>query len=315
MSSNKIHIPFLSTVFKSWQFASQAYAGEQKKTIRKQRWKSFFLTLINARIAAKWFKIIQAPDFLVVASHRPGLYIKPFRVYMSTRWTKKQKIKVIQDTYRFIIGKGDAFMQVITSNSELEIAHLKMNDTMEGSLTIGYDKRYRKEGELVLSFNCDQLGGKIVAAAFSFEEIEKDCWVCRIGCVQGHGKNEAYSSKIAQKHLYGMRPKSLAIFTVQELSRHLGLTAVYGAGDIIQAYRKKHAIHIHWKHSIKFDYDAFWSECGGQPVSDGWYELPLTPVRRSIQDIKSEKRSLYTKRYRVLDELSLEIADSVKKIV
>jgi uncharacterized protein VirK/YbjX len=308
-----IHIPLLSTAIKSWQFASQAYASEGKSSRIKQQWKSFFLILINAKKAAKWFRIIQSPEFFIVTSHRPDLYIKPFRVYMSTRWTKKQKIKIIQDTYRFIIGKGEAFMQVITGDSEFEIARFKINDTMEGFLTLGYDGRYRKEGELVLSFNCDQLG-KIVAVAFSFEEIEKDCWVCRIGCIQGHGKNESYSSKVAQKQLYGLRPKSLAILTVQELSRHLGITAIYGAGDIIQAYRRKHIIHFHSKHGIKFDYDLFWSESGGRPESDGWYKLPLTPIRRNIQEIKSTKRSLYTKRYQMLDELSLKIADSVKKI-
>ncbi|HWZ22896.1 MAG TPA: DUF535 family protein [Cytophagaceae bacterium] len=310
-----IHIPLISNAIKGWQFASQAFAHRKKSSRIKQQLKSFFLTLVNAKTAAQWFKILESSDFKIVKSNRPELYIKPFRVYMSTMWTKKQRIKVIQDTYRFILGKGEAFTQVITSDSELEITRFKMKDDMEGYLTLGYDGRYRKEGELVLSFSCDQLEGKIVAVAFSFEEIEKDRWVCRIGCVQGHGKNEAYSSKIAQKQLFGLRPKSLVILTVQELSKCLGLTAVYGAGDIIQAYRRKHAIHIHWRHAIKFDYDAFWAESGGQPEKDGWYELPLTPIRRSIQEIKSEKRSLYTKRYRMLDELSLKVADSVKKII
>jgi uncharacterized protein len=308
-----INIPFFSSAIKSWQFASKAFACEGKGSRIKQQWKSFFLALINAKTAANWFRFIQSPDFFIVTSNRPELYIKPFRVYMSTRWTKKQRIKVIQDTYRFIMGKGEAFMQVITGDNDFEIARFKINDTIEGSLTLGYDGRYRKEGELVLSFNCDELG-KIVAVAFSFEEIKKDCWVCRIGCVQGHGKTESYSSKLAQKQLYGLRPKSLAILTVQELCGHLGLTAIYGAGDRIQAYRQKHVIHLHSKHRINFDYDEFWIESGGQTESDGWYELPLIPIRKNIEDVKSNKRSLYTKRYKMLNELSLKIADSVKKI-
>jgi uncharacterized protein VirK/YbjX len=310
-----MHIPLLSNAIKSWQFASKAFADESKSFRMKQQWKSFFLTLTNAGTAAKWFKIIQSPDFQIVLQHRPALYLKPFRVYISTKWNSQQRIKVIQDTYRFIIGKGDAFMKVFTNKAELEIARFKLSDTMEGFLTLGYDKRYRKEGELVLSFQCDQLEGKIIAVAFSFEETEKNHWVCRIGCVQGHGKNEAYSSKVVQKQLFGLRPKSLGIFAVQEFSRHLGLNAIYGAGDSIQAYRQKHAIHIESKHSINFDYDAFWSECGGSPEKDGWYQLPLIPARKSMQEIKSEKRSLYTKRYRVMDEISLKIAESVKKLV
>ena len=310
------NIPLLSTAIASWQFASQAFANESKSYRKKQQWKSFFGALRNSKLAAKWFKTLQSPDFLIVTAHRPRLYIKPFRVYMSTRWTKKQKIKVIQDTYQFIMGKGKTFTQVITKNEKLEILRFKLNDTMEGFLTLGYDERYRKEGELVLSFNCDELDGDIVSAAFSFEEIEKDSWACRIGCVQGHGKNELYSSKVAQKQLYGLRPKSLVIFTIQELCRQLGCVAIYGAGDTIQAYRNKHAIHLSWRHSIQFNYDEFWSESGGQlEKGHGWYELPLTPIRRNILDLKTSKRSLYTKRYRMLDELSMKISDSVKKLL
>jgi uncharacterized protein VirK/YbjX len=310
-----IHIPILSNAIQSWKFASKAYASESKRSRKKQQRKSFFLALINARIAAKWFKIIQSPDFLLVTSHRPALYLKPFRVYISTQWTSNRKIKVIQDTYRFILKKGDAFKQVLINNSGLEIARFKMNDTMEGYLTLGYDERYRKEGELVLTFNCDQLEGTIVAITFSLEEIEKDQWVCWIGCVQGHGVNEANSSKIAQKLLQGLRPKSLVVLMVQELSRHLGLTAIYGAGDLIQAYRRKHAIHLPWRHTINFNYNEFWIESGGQAKSEGWYELPLTPVRKEIQDIKSEKRAYYRRRYAILDDLSLKISESVNKMV
>ncbi len=82
----------------------------------------------------------------------------------------------------------------------------------------------------------------------------------------------------------------------------------------IQAYRRKHAIHLPRWHAIQFDYNAFWSESGGQPESDGWYELPPTPVRRNIHEIKANKRSLYLRRYRLLDNLSLKIADTVKNL-
>jgi len=309
-----VHIPFLSVAVNGWQLASRAFAGGHKSYRTKQQWKSFFGALINPQFASKWFRILKSPDLLLVATHRPWLYLKPFRVYMSIRWTKKQKIKVILDTYQFILSKGEAFMQVITRSGSVEITHFKLNDTIEGILTLGYDYRYRKEGELVLFFECNQLGGRIVAAAFSFEEMEVGCWVCRIGCVQGHRRNIGYSSKAAQKLMYGLRPKSLIVFAVQEFSRQLNFTAVYGAGDTIQAYRRKHAIHLPRWHAIRFDYNAIWSEHGGRLGSDGWYELPLTPVHRGIQEIKTNKRSLYRKRYCMLDDLSLKIADAVKRL-
>jgi hypothetical protein len=308
------HIPFFAAAIDGWQHASQAFAGESKRYQRKQQWKSAFHAFNNPQFASKWFEFLKSPDFLIITQHRPQLYLKPFRVYMSIKWTKKQKIKVILDTYRFIMNRGGTFMKVITSNADIEVVRFRINDDIEGVLTLGYDYKYRKEGELVFSFDCEQLGGIIASAAFSFEEKEEGSWVCRIGCVQGHQKNTTYSSKAAQKLLHGLRPKSLIVITVQEFSRQLGLTAVYGAGDAIQAYRRKHAIHIPWLHSIQFDYNEFWTESGGQPSDDGWYELPLTPIRKDMSEIKSHKRAYYTRRYSLLDDLSQKIADAVKKL-
>jgi uncharacterized protein VirK/YbjX len=310
-----VRIPILSVAVNGWQFASRAFARENKGYRIMQQWKSFFGALFNPRFASRWFEILKSPDFLLVTAYRQRLYFKPFRVYMSIRWAKKQKVKVILDTYRFILNKGELFRQVITLAGGVEIARIKLNDTIDGFLMLGYDDRYRKEGELVISFTCDQLGGMIAAASFSFEEVETGGWVCWIGCVQGHQLNVENASKAAQKLLHGLRPKSLMVFTIQEFSRQLGCSAVYGAGDSIQAYRRKHTIHLPWRHSIQFDYNAIWTESGGQPAKDGWYELPLTPVQKNTNEIKSNKRSLYARRYTLLDSLSLKIADAVKKIV
>ncbi len=309
-----VSLPFLSVALYGWQLASRAFADERKNYRSWQQWRSFLSALVNPQFASKWFKILKSSEFQFVTMYRPRLYFKPFRVYMSIRWTTKQKLKVILDTYRFIMTKGEAFKQVITRSGGLEIARFKLNDTIEGFLTLGYNERYRKEGELVFSFKCAQLGGIIASAAFSFEEMKAGHWACRIACVQGHIKNAENSSKAAQKLLHGLRPKSLIVFAVQEFSRQLGFTAVYGAGDTIQAYRRKHLVHLPWRHAIQFDYNAIWSESGGQPNRDGWYEIPLTPVHKTIHEIKSNKRAQYIRRYALLDDLSLKIADSTKKL-
>jgi Uncharacterized protein conserved in bacteria len=303
---------FFQVIHDSWQLASQAFADESKSYRRKQKWKCLVHALANPGFASEWFAFIKSSDFEVIFSNRPQLYIKPFRVYMSTRWSKKQKVKVILDTYRYIRSK-EKFLQVITKN-RLVLAKFNLNDAIEGELALGYDYKYRKEGELILSFACEQLGGVIAAAAFSFEEINPGQWVCRIGCVQGHQKKDSYPAKTAQKLLHGLRPKSLVVFTIQEFARQLGMVAIYGTGDAIQAYRCKHAIYIPIFHSIQFDYDALWEESGGQLLDDGWYELPLVAVQKEPIEIKTSKRALYQRKYSMLDNLSLKITDTVKTI-
>ena len=304
------NIPFISVALKSRGFASQAFSDESRRYQKKQERKYFFHSIMNHRFSSWWFEILETTDFKFITKYRPKLYFKPFRVYLSSKWKNKRKVKVIRDTYKFILASKH-FTKVIT-NPPIEIAHFQVKDGIEAYLKLGYDFKYRKEGELVLSFECEELGGIIAETAFSFEELKSSHWVCRIGCIQGHHKNDLYSAKAAQKLMHGLRPKSLIVFAVQEFSRALGFRAIYGAGDSIQAYRKKHFIHIPFLHRIPFDYDALWEESGGQAVDQGWFELPLKPVQKDIQEIKSSKRALYRRRYDLMDELSLKIGESAK---
>jgi len=306
---------FLSEAIDSWELASQAFCNYEKKYRRKQQWRSLLAVFIHPKLASRWFEMLKSNDLSLVTAHRPRLYFKPFRVYMSIRWKAERRIKVVLDTYRFIMSKGDAFKKVITNSNGIEIARWQLNNDIECFFRLGYHDMHRKEGELVLFFECDQLGGTLATIAFSFEEMDSGNWVSRIGCIQGHKINDSDVTKQVQKLLQGLRPKSFMVFAVQEFSRQLGLTAIYGAGDVIHPYRKQHTIHLHWLHAIQFDYDAFWSECGGRLDPDGWFELPLTLMHKDIQEIKTNKRSLYNRRYRLLDDISLKIADTVKTLI
>ncbi len=307
-------IPVVSVGRSAWRFAYRGYESQPHRYRRKQQWKSFFYAVFNAGFAKKWFEIINAPEYELITAQRKLLYFKPFRVYMSVKWSKAKKTKVILDTYKFIYKHNGAFIGIIESNQVFEIADFKLHDSTQGKLILWYEDRYRKEGELLLSFVCEELGGMIVTASFSFEELSIDNWICRIGCIQGHSSNGENATKMAQKLLHGLRPKALIVFAIQEFSKHLGFSGVYGAGDDIQAYRQKHLIHLPGRHDINFNYNAIWTECGGELAMDGWYKLPLSQVPKNMEDISSNKRSQYRKRYTLLDELSLKITDAVKRL-
>jgi hypothetical protein len=63
--------------------------------------------------------------------------------------------------------------------------------------------------------------------------------------------------------------------------------------------------------NIRFDFDALWTEIGGEPREDGWFDLPLTTPRRSPDQIKPNKRSMYAKRYLLQDELTRQIREQL----
>jgi len=308
-------VPHISAFKRGWQLASEGFQDESKSYQRKQQWKSCWGVFSSPVLACNWFTTLKSPEFLIVSENRKRLYIKPFRVYMSIRWNKEKKIKVILDTYKYLLTRSKSLSQILTKQDGIEIAHFNLNESTEAKIIVGYDERYRKEGELVFTFKSEQLGGMIAAASCSFEEIEPNKWITRIACIQGHIKNDDNFSKAAQKMLNGLRPKCLIVFAIQEFTRQLGFQEIYGVGDAIQAYRKKHAIHLPWRHTIHFDYDSIWSEVGGLPDSDGWFKLPLQAVQKDMADIKTHKRALYRRRYAQLDEVSLKIKDSVTALL
>ena len=290
-----------------------SFANENPKYIKKQKNKILFHTLLNIPFAKKWFSLIQSEEYKWVLSHRPRIYFKPFRVYMSTKWGKKERTKALLSCYAFI--KQQPFLtRVIQEEKPIKLAEFTMKYNSEkGQIYHGYNERFRKEGELVVSLHCDSYQEAICEASFVIDK-ENEEWVCRIGCVQGNKSAETENAiKELQKQMYALRPKALMIFIIQELSRQLGCTALYGVGSKIQAHNKKHFIHIEWLHKLTFSYDTLWKEADGTPDKDGWFKLPIEMQRKSMEEIKSSKRSLYRSRYEMLDKIAAEIQETINK--
>ena len=295
------------------KLTEQGFSNENPKYIKKQKNKILFHTLLNIPFAKKWFSLIQSEEYKWVLSHRPRIYFKPFRVYMSTKWGKKERTKALLSCYAFI--KQQPFLtRVIQEEKPIKLAEFTMKYNSEkGQIYLGYNERFRKEGELVVSLHCDSYQEAICEASFVIDK-ENEEWVCRIGCVQGNKSAETENAiKELQKQMYALRPKALMIFIIQELSRQLGCTALYGVGSKIQAHNKKHFIHIEWLHKLSFSYDTLWKEADGIPDKDGWFKLPIEMHRKPMEEIKSSKRSLYRYRYEMLDKIAAEIKETINK--
>lgn len=301
----------VSALLQGWNLAKEGYKNHGENYRKKQQWKIAFHSMLSPAFAVTWFETLKSSAFDAVSGPRSRLYIKPFRTYISIKWNKQRKLKVIFDTYRFMKLKGDMFSKLLNENESSTLTQVVLNEECSGSLVLGYDDQFRKEGEVLLSFECAEFGGRVVSVAFSFEEIETNKWVCLVGCVQGHPLNEVGATKKVQKLMHGIRPNSFIMNSLQELCRNLGCHAIYCVGDSIQSYRKKHAIHLPWRHGIDFDYDEFWREVGAKECGKGWFDLPLIATRREMSELKTKKRSMYRKRYLMLDELSVNISAAI----
>jgi uncharacterized protein len=304
----------ISVGIEAWKLAGKVYGSEKALCRFKQQCKCFFRLFINYKFASEWLGELQDPSFRTVMTHRSHIFIKPFRSYISRNWDKNKKSKVLLDSYRFIMNKNEKLMQVITSEKGIEIANFMLNDTLAGRVILKYDSKHNREGEMILAFQCDLINENIISAGLSFEEAADGTWICRIGCIQGHKVNDQNTSKVVQKLLHGLRPKQLIVILVQDFAREMGIKSIYGVGSTIQSFKGIRTINLPWKHHLQFDYDAIWLECGGKQIEDGWFELPLTPVRKSHEEIKTHKRALYRRRYSMCDTISAKVAETAKSL-
>jgi uncharacterized protein VirK/YbjX len=187
----------------------------------------------------------------------------------------------------------------------MSLAQLDLDRGQKARIRIGSDSQFRKEGEISVFLELEGVAGPITGMAFSLEQ--DGGWIALIGGFQGRKGGDEETIKLATKAMHGLRPKNLMVLLIQELAQALGISALRGVGNRVQVYRARLNNPLVPSRKICFDFDALWIEVGGEPREDGWFGLPLTTPRRSSEQIKPNKRSMYAKRYLLLDDLSRQI--------
>lgn len=105
------------------------------------------------------------------------------------------------------------------------------------------------------------------------------------------------------KLCHGLRPAYLMVETMKSLTKILDYDKLLG---IPQKYQNKSRFIQSKQYTV--DYDAIFGESGGE-LKDYW-ELPLE-MDRNLDDIPSKKRSMYRKRYAMLDDLAKVIEEKL----
>ncbi|MBE2898420.1 DUF535 domain-containing protein [Pasteurellaceae bacterium 20609_3] len=106
------------------------------------------------------------------------------------------------------------------------------------------------------------------------------------------------------KQLHGVRPHFMLVNLMKMLSAHWGCT-LYGVAHKNQA---KYRFNDHSR--LLFNYDEFWAENDGEfDAQSGFWRLPMPIEQKPLEEIASKKRSMYRKRYAMLDDAQRAIAE------
>ncbi|QZT37746.1 VirK/YbjX family protein [Halosquirtibacter xylanolyticus] len=304
-----------SNIKKGMQMADYGYRNYGDHYRKNQIKKIAYHVFIKPRFTQWWFNFLTNSELSEVFKHRPLLYMKPYRVYISTKWNRKKALEVILDTYRFLDQYPLIKKNYLEQENGITLSNLQLGES-SAEIRFCYDDQFRKEGDLTLTLYCDDLGGKVISTCFSITKDENDKWGAIVGCVQGHSTIEDPAAfKKTQKMMHGMRPNSVIMYALQAFISNTNCKSIRCVSDKHHSYKKKHAIHLPYIHTINFDYNQFWKEVGGVKENDWWYQLETTPTpHKDMSEIKSKKRAMYRRRFEMLDTMREDITKVFKNL-
>jgi len=264
-------LKFFGAVARKWRFVSDFVRATGNKGLANE---------LNAQ-----------PDLL-------GVLLWP---YINANWTLEQRLSAIACHF-LEVDTGSVFS--MTRGTSREILDLS---SIRSGLKITLDRAiwFRREGELVLNIFLDS--DRLYSLSFSFGRIDGKK-VAYIGGVQGVVKpNILDLYKELTKELYGMRPRDFLINVFRLVCLVAEVKYILAVSD---KCRHHHAAYFGESkgNEVIADYDKFWSEQGGVSRPDGFFCLTPGLNFRAIEDIATNKRSLYRKRYAFIDEITAGLA-------
>ncbi|CAG8999108.1 MAG: hypothetical protein CENE_01072 [Candidatus Celerinatantimonas neptuna] len=223
---------------------------------------------------------------------QPKYLMKCMIPFLHVGLSKQAIIQLLDDHYTWLENTFTAQAREQIYLNEI-ILHTLKTDEASYYLTLGFDGKVRKEGELALSIRNEQ-GEPYYILAFTYQDHS-----FHIGCIQGSAHDNGFSHKFT-KAFHGMRPKSFLVESLRLLAQCIDIQHIYAVKNETHIYNAKR---YHGKaQRFNLDYDRLWQELDGQESNQWFYELPLISNRRPIEDIKRSRRKTYRSRYAWLDQ-------------
>lgn len=246
-----------------------------------------------------------------VAEKFPFVYEQSTRAFFYYKSNFDERIKLIEEHFKFLTqSMNEDFLLKIYGGEKIFLWKMPLDETFgEMRLVICMQSGQKKEGlasivlELADNTPVYQIMfwiGKDSAKNFSM-------W---IGALQGPNvENSKDLIKILTKKCHAYRTKNLILYAAQAVARSLNLKKIYAVTN----YGYYANNHIRRDRKLKTSFSDFWQECGGTPTDDErFFEIPLSEYRKTYEEIPTQKRAVYRRRFQLLDEIDADILKNIQ---
>ncbi|MDE8348344.1 MAG: DUF535 family protein [Acidocella sp.] len=286
-----------------WRLLGRHLAEQDARPAFRLVWR----LLRSPQRSLRWLAALEDIRIRAGAQRVPyAMLRKNCQPYLHHGLSHRQKIHLFTTHYGLIFAAfGRQFVRQLLHEEPVILARLEGKAGAVYEVQLGINILNRNEGELILELvrTADSrrvLSLSLVAGALHVAELP-DLW---IGGSQGASNGDGKEVTVrATRDLWGLRPKDLLIHVSYALRDLIGVADIKG---ITNEAHIRHARPL--KKIWHADYSQFWEELGGVPIEGGFYQLPKTRTRRSIEEVPPAKRSAWRARYSLVDAVTTEVA-------
>ncbi len=279
-----------------WAFA-QFNRQESHRTSRQARF--LLRSLLTARASQAWFALLR--EFgLPRWTPTPSEWLQqPHRPFFDHRLGVTEVARLLLHDLRVTMDLfGPQRLAELVQGTQWELARVQGRSS---AWRIGLRKemRFSKEGTLSLCLLRED-GAVLKRLVFCFAPHEGAGHHLRIGCVQSIAEDTLESLRTATKDLHGIQPRLLLVQALRVLATHLGCQGLQAISVDHHVYR---AARYRSRDKALPGYDDLWLLAGGTRRADGNYDLPLATARKALEEVASNKRAEYRRRYELTDTM------------
>jgi len=229
-------------------------------------------------------------------------YNKAYYPLLRKDLNNKDKLKYLEEHFKVISNFKKEYQYALYDDAILLLDMSKYN--IEMNLKLQYDHTSRHEGEITIFFDDKNSLNKIFKITGLLSKN-----IFYIGGVQGQTSNDQMRS--LTKECFGMRPHNFLLYCLMEFSQNLGCSSIYAIKNNFHVSNAR----ARTRGKILFDYDAFFKELNIISETPSWHILDAKYQLKNISEIKSKKRSMYKKRYDLLENISADINNRTRQLL
>ena len=269
---------------------------------------AFFRMILHRRSFRKLCDLFSRPEFRYIGDIEPAIFYKPFRPYFCKGLPIRKRIGQIYFHYETLGRLYQGYIRRLYSSGGIPVLTLqrRSGEEPEYHVILHASSTFRREAELAFSV-VDANGMRMYSAAFSFVK-DGDAMSLAITSIQGcdpSAKDPQGALRTITRQAFGLIPMHLVTDLVFMFARACGARRVIAVKTSHHVFQDFHYKKLSRK--VYCDYDAIWAAFGAKDCGiEGFSEISSEP-RKDLASIPSKKRSLYRKRYALLDELDASV--------